>query len=85
MFNLRITIITFKSKTMAKLTTAKNGTIKTKIFDAESDEIKCRFNNDDCVEMDTEYLKYITLSKANLFDLINSIDKAEELYKERKK
>ena len=65
---------------MAKFTTTKDGTIKTRIIDVEIDEIKCTFNNDGCVELDTDDYTYITLSKANLLGLINSIDKAEALY-----
>lgn len=68
---------------MAKLTTAKDGTIKTKIIDAESDVIKCKFNCDGCVELNTKDYTYITLSKANLKDLLNSIDKAEAEYEKR--
>jgi hypothetical protein len=64
---------------MAKLTTGKDGTIKTKIIDAEVDVIKCKFNYDGCVELDTDDYTYITLSKANLQDLIDSIDKVEAL------
>jgi len=68
---------------MAKLTTAKDGTIKTKIYDAEQDEIKCRFNADECVELNTKNLTYITLTRENLQDLLDSIDKAEEEYSKR--
>ena len=68
---------------MANLRTAKDGTIKTKIIDAELDEIKCKFNYDDCVEMDTKDYAYITLSRENLLELLNAIDKAEALYEKR--
>jgi hypothetical protein len=68
---------------MAKLTTGKDGTIKTKIYDAEQDEIKCKFNDDECVELNTKDLTYITLTKKNLYDLLDAIDKADALYDKR--
>jgi hypothetical protein len=70
---------------MAKLTTAKDGTIKATIIDAELDGIKCKFNYDDCVELNTKDYSYITLSRENLCQLIHLIDKAEALYDKRSK
>ena len=58
-----------------------NGIIATAtILDAELDEIECTFNNDMCVEINTEELKYITLTIENLYTLINLIEEADEYY-----
>ena len=51
------------------------------ILDEEMDVIKCSFNNDDCVEIDTSNYQYITLSYNNLETLMRLIIKAEKHYK----
>jgi len=48
------------------------------IVDAELDPIDCKFHNDGCVEMDTEKLTYITLTRSNLQVLMDAIDEVEE-------
>jgi len=48
-----------------------------KIVDAELDPIYCKFNGDRCVEMDTEKLTYITLTRINLQVLMDAIDEVE--------
>lgn len=50
------------------------------IIDAEGDEINCSFNYDNCVEIDANNLSYITLTIDNLNELINLIEKTEEIY-----
>ena len=52
----------------------------TTIVDAELDEIKCKFNYDDCVVLNTDEYGYVTLTKENLLDLIKLIDKSTDLY-----
>jgi hypothetical protein len=59
----------------------KDGTLTENILDAESDVIKCKFNNDGCVELDTDDYSFITLSVSNLYELIELIEKAEKKYK----
>ena len=66
-----------------KLVTDKEGTIRTTIIDAETDGIACKFNNDNCVEIDTSSYSYLTLSRDNLVELINMIDKADHMYEKR--
>lgn len=58
----------------------KEGTLKSMIIDAEIDPIDCTFNNDDCVQLDTDGYSYITLSIDNLYALIRLIEKAEKRY-----
>ena len=50
------------------------------LVDAELDSINCEFNNDDCVQLDTDGFGYITLSKENLHSLLRLIDEAKEHY-----
>ena len=59
----------------------KDGTLTAEIIDAEVDIIKCRFNNDGCVELNTDDYSFITLSVTNLYNLIDLIEKAENKYK----
>lgn len=50
------------------------------IVDAEIDTINCTFNYDNCVEINTENLTYITLTISNLLTLIDLIQQAEAKY-----
>jgi hypothetical protein len=68
-----------------KLLTDKEGTIHTIIIDAELDGFKCVFNNDSCVEINTKKYNSLTLSRENLFQLIDLIDKADKKYEKRSK
>lgn len=54
------------------------------IVDAELDPFECRFNNDGCVEIDTNGWSYITLSLSNLATLKKMIIKAEKIYEQKK-
>jgi hypothetical protein len=54
--------------------------LSTEIEDGESDILECRFNNDMCVEIDTEEYSHITLSLHNLQKLIELILKADKYY-----
>jgi hypothetical protein len=58
----------------------KDGTLTENILDAESDSIKCKFNNDGCVELDIDKYSFITLSVSNLHKLIVLIERAEKKY-----
>lgn len=53
----------------------------TTILDAELDPVQCSFLGDDCVEIDTKDVTYLTLSIENLKELIQLIKKAEKEYK----
>ena len=53
----------------------------TTILDAELDPVQCSFLGDDCVEIDTKDVTYLTLSIENLKELIQLIKKAEKKYK----
>ena len=63
-----------------KLYKDKSDTYVTTIVDAELDEIECKFNYDDCAELNTNNYEYLTLTKENLLDLIKLIDKSTDLY-----
>jgi hypothetical protein len=63
----------------------KEGSLTSVIIDAELDDIKCRFDNDNCVELDTDEYSFIALSVGNLYQLIELIEKSEKRYKKRYK
>lgn len=65
-----------------KLVTHEDGTIGTTIIDADTDGIHCKFNNDGCVELNTDSYSYITLDKTNLHYLMVMIEEAEKKYDE---
>ena len=50
------------------------------IIDEELDIIQCRFDNDGCVNINTEDYSYITLSEENIIRLLELIQETEELY-----
>ena len=60
----------------------EEGTICTEIVDAEMDAIECKFNDDGCVQIETEGYSYLTLSIDNLMELIEHIQQAEATYEE---
>jgi len=70
---------------MAKFKLKKNGTLVTEIYDGEGDPIKCSFNNDECVDINTKEYSYLSLSKENLIELIHLINKAEKKYEKMDK
>ena len=55
-------------------------TLVTTICDIEGDPLNCKFNYDDCVQIDTKEYSYITLSKSNLYKLIELIEESDEVY-----
>ena len=55
-------------------------TIVATILDEELDPIELSFHYDGCVEINTEGMKYITLSVQHLLNLIALINKSEEMY-----
>jgi len=63
-----------------KLIIDSEGTAKALIVDEELDTIECVFNNDNCVQLNTECYSYLTLSVDNLQQLIKLITKAEKHY-----
>jgi hypothetical protein len=66
-----------------KLIVDKKGNITATIVDAEMDGIKCTFNYDRCVQLDTDGYSYITLSVENLWNLIQLIEKSEKKYEKQ--
>ena len=66
-----------------KLKKDKEGTIKSKIVDIEHDLIDVSFDDDNCVRIDTEDYKYITLSIDMLYQLAEMIVDAERMYEEK--
>ncbi len=60
----------------------ENETASVKIMDAELDILACSFNNDSCVQINTEDYTYITLTLDNLETLKGLIYEAEEYYKD---
>lgn len=59
----------------------QEGTLTAEIIDEEIDNFKCSFNNDGCVEINTEGYEYITLSIEALHRLVMLVEDAEEIYK----
>lgn len=56
--------------------------IKTQIVDMELDPFECTFNNDGCVQINTENYSHITLSIGQLQMIKKMINKAEAMYLE---
>jgi hypothetical protein len=61
-----------------------NREIKAVIIDAELDQIECEFHYDECVQINTEHLTYITLTISNLKTLISLIKKSEKMFDDMK-
>jgi hypothetical protein len=59
----------------------EDGLLYSTIFDEELDPIEVLFDREGCIEINTENLKYITLSTTQLKKLITLIKKAEKIYK----
>jgi hypothetical protein len=59
-----------------------DGVYEVTISDAELDELKCTYNGDDCVQIDTDELTYIILTRENLNLLKKYLDKVEKLNNE---
>lgn len=66
-----------------KLLVDEKGTINAVIVDEELDAIECKFNNDGCVEINTEEYSYLTLSRNNLIQLAKFIEQADKMYAKR--
>lgn len=58
----------------------ENNHLSLTIVDAEGDEVNCDFNYDECVNINTDGLEYITLSKENLEELLTAINESERYY-----
>jgi|TARA_R110000822_G_scaffold80191_2_gene191231 hypothetical protein len=52
------------------------------IIDAELDPVKCTFNGDECVQLDTSGYTHLTLTWDNLKELIKLTSKAEIIIKD---
>jgi len=50
------------------------------VLDDELDPFKCSFLNDGCVQINTEELTYLTLSRDNLFKLLELLEESESKY-----
>lgn len=57
----------------------ENESITAQMFDAELDPFNCTFNQDLCVDINTEGLTYIKLSMENLQKLQELIMEAEKI------
>jgi len=57
------------------------GNLLALIIDMELDPIRCKFNNDGGVKINTKDMTYISLSRDNLIQLLNLIDESEIEYK----
>ena len=69
-----------------KLKKQKDGTFTSVIVDEEIDPFNVKFIGDECIEIDTDEMAYITLSINNLYQIIDLIEAAEYKYaKQRKK
>lgn len=58
----------------------ENGSISINIVNAELDLIKCEFNFDDCVTIDTKDCSYLTLSRNNLYKIVEALEEAEGIF-----
>lgn len=63
-----------------QLKTDSEGNISSTIVDVELDSIQVSFGNDGCVDINTEGMTYIILSKIHLMNLLEMIRKAEKMY-----
>ena len=61
----------------------KHGNAYATILDEEIDELKCTFNNDMCVTIDTSEMSYIVLSLKNLGVLQDLILDADDFYNKK--
>ena len=61
-----------------KLVTDEEGTKRIILIDQELDEFQCAFHNDGGVEIDTENLTYLSLSKHNLETMLHIIESIED-------
>lgn len=61
----------------------EDGLLTAEIVDEEIDNFKCSFNNDGCVEINTEGYEYITLSTEALLRLVMLVEDAEEIYTQK--
>ena len=60
-----------------------NGGLYTIIIDADMDDYVCKFNFDDCVEIDMGGYNTISLEHNTLIRLANLIEEAEAIYRNR--
>jgi hypothetical protein len=60
-----------------KLKKIRGGGYKSIIVDEELDPFDVQFHGDNCIEINTEGMAYITLSVNNLYDMIDMIEEAE--------
>ena len=60
----------------------KDEVVTAKILDIELDPLELTFNNDECVQINTQGYSYITLSYSNLDQLQRLIDEAQEYFDE---
>lgn len=60
----------------------KNGVAKINLLDAEGDIFECEFMGAEDVQINTEDLTYLTLSKENLITLLEQMERAEAYYED---
>ena len=69
-----------------KLKKLKGGGFKSIIVDEELDPFNVELAGDDCIQIDTEEMAYITLSISTLYEIIDLIEEAQfQNSKKRKK
>lgn len=56
-----------------------NGLLTSRIVDAELDPVYLEFYGDDCVKINSDKYKYITLTRDNLEKMIDLLDDAEDV------
>ena len=64
-----------------KLQVDEKGGLFAVIVDVDMDSYVCKFNYDDCVEIDMGDYNSISLERNSLIRLANLIEEAEEIYK----
>jgi hypothetical protein len=69
-----------------KLKKLKGGGFKSIIVDEELDPFNVKLYGDDCIQIDTDEMGYITLSISTLYEIIDLIEEAQfQLSKKTKK
>ena len=68
-----------------KLKKLKGGGFKSIIVDEELDPFNVELQGDDCIQIDTEEMAYITLSISTLYEIIDLIEEAQFQHSKKRK
>lgn len=62
--------------------TKKKGVAKILLLDGEGDILDCEFIGGEAVTIQTEELSYLSITKQNLLDLLDAMNRAEKYYED---